>query len=181
MADTMSAHITLGGRVPRSLVPELCQVIRNQSASLDWDQELFEPKTEADLLAACSSAEGATPLFLCDHGVAWGEFAELQEFLVKHQLPFDRHHDSKYEISSELLRFRPDMGSFHFLTNSDERIVVLAENMLPALALLKQVQRNLRRGAIQEAEPLVRQCLATLKEHLPPDLPAVPPLEIVAS
>jgi hypothetical protein len=181
MSDTISAHITLGGRVPRTLVQELCQVIRNQSAGLEWDQELFQPETEDELLAACRNAEGPTPLFLCDHSAPWGEFAELQELLVKHQLPFDRQHDSKYEFSSELLCFRPDMGSFHFLTNSDERIVVLAEILVPALALLKQVQRHLLRGATQEAEALVRQCLATLKEHLPPDLPVVPPLEIVAS
>jgi hypothetical protein len=181
MSDTMTVHITLGGRVPRLLVPELCAVIRSQSVALDWDQEWFQPEAEQDLLNACASADGPTPLFLCDHCAPWGEFRELQEFLVQHQLPFDRQHDAKFEFSSELLCFRPEMGSFHFLTNSDERIVVLAENLLPAVELLKQVQRHLLRGATQDAEALVRHCLATLKEHLPRDLPAVPPLEIVAS
>jgi len=180
MADTVSVHISLGGRIPRTLVPDLCQMIRNQGVGLDWDQGLFQPATETDLQTACTESGTAIPLRLCDHDAPWGEFAELQEFLVKHQLPFDRYHDSKYEFSSELLCFRPEMGSFRFLTDADERIVVLAERLSPAVEFLNRVQHHLHRGEVPAAQALVRECLSILYEHLPASLPDVPPLEIVA-
>ncbi len=180
MADTISAHICLGGRIPRALVPDLCQIIRNLGVGLDWDQGLFQPLAEADLQTACTESGTAIPLRLCDHDASWGEFAELQEFLVKQQLPFDRYHDSKYEFSSELLCFRPDMGSFRFLTDADERIVVPAEHLAPAVELLNRAQRHLHRGEVPVAQALVRECLTILKEQLPASLPDVPPLEIVA-
>ncbi len=180
MVDTISTHITLGGRLPRKLVPELCEVISHHSVSLDWDQELFQPTCEGDLLAACRSSGSPTSLFLCDHSAPWGEFVELQKFLVRHELHFDRYHESKYEISSELLCFRPELGTFRFLTDADERVIVPAENLLPAVELLGQVQRRLLRGEVHEAEALLGRCRAMLGEHLPPNFQDVPPLEIAA-
>lgn len=44
-----------------------------------------------------------------DYQARNGWFEELEEFLKKHQVPFDRTNDSKYDIRPEVRHFRPDV------------------------------------------------------------------------
>src|SRR5215210_3066728 len=108
MPEEISAHITIGGRIPRELVSELCQLIGQEGVGLNWCSPAFEPATEQDLLAALDADE--SQLCLYADGAAWGEFQVLEPFLHAHQIPFDRHHDGKYDIISTILFYRPEQG-----------------------------------------------------------------------
>jgi hypothetical protein len=107
MADYVSAHILIGGDVRQRVVPKLCEAIRKEGVSLEWGELPFRPDSAAELGRACQEIGGKSTLRLCCDEVADGEFASLQAFLVRHKLPFNRWHESKYEIPCELLVYRP--------------------------------------------------------------------------
>ncbi len=179
MADYVAAHITMGGRVPRQLVPQLCQTIGTQGIGREWGEWDFCPETAAELLNARLEIDGAQVLRLFGDEVPYGNFEVLQGFLMDHKLPFDRWHEAKYEISCERLSYRPNLGLRSFLTNHQEEIVIAADPLMPLPAMVRQVQRLLDRGARHGAQQLLQQCQALLAEHLPIAIPALPSLEIV--
>lgn len=177
MPEEISAHITIGGRFPRVLVPELCQLICEEGVGLDWCGKAFEPVGEQDLLAAVDAYSRNLRLFAdC---AAWGEFQSLEQFLEEHQIPFDRHHESKYEIACTTQFYRPDQGRLEFLTDEGEQIVCRAKPLRPVTAMLAQAHADAKRGRSQEAAFLIDECLQKLQEHLPPEIALLPALEIV--
>ena len=181
MADYVAAHITIGGLVSERLVSKLCDVVCRQGVSLDWGESDFCPKTADDLREACRLVAGAKVLRLYGDEVAYGNFDLLQEFLVNHGLPFDRWHESKYEIPCELMIYRPGMDLRFFLTNLQGEIVVRAEPLSGLPDLLQQAQNLLRSRGKQPTLQTLRRCQHLVAEHLPPAISPVPALQIVAS
>ena len=80
MADRVSASITIGGTLPRSLLPDLAALVQAEGLSTEWDSETF---------TLSMFREGA-PLELMAHEVAWGWFERLESWCVQHGLPFAR-------------------------------------------------------------------------------------------
>lgn len=80
MADCVSASITIGGTLPRSLLPDLAALVQAEELSTEWDGETF---------TLAMFREGA-PLELMAHEVAWGRFERLESWCVEHRLPFAR-------------------------------------------------------------------------------------------
>lgn len=80
MADRVSASITIGGTLQRSLLPDLAALVQAEGLSIEWDGEPF-------ILAMFR--EGV-PLELMAHEVAWGRFEHLETWCVEHGLPFAR-------------------------------------------------------------------------------------------
>ncbi len=80
MADRVSASITIGGTLPRSLLPDLAALIAADGLSTEWDGEPFTP---------AQFPEGV-PLELMAHEVAGGRFERLESWCVEHGLPFTR-------------------------------------------------------------------------------------------
>ena len=179
MADYVAAHITVGGAVSERLVPKLCDAICRQGVSLNWGEFDFCPKRAEDLLEACQEIAGAKVLRLYSDEVPYGNFDLLQEFLSLHELPFDRWHESKYEIPCELMVYRQGGVSRFFLTNLEGEIVVRAEPLKGLADLLQQSQNLLRSRGKQPALQTVRRCQHLVAEFLPPAIPPVPTLQIV--
>lgn len=80
MADRVSASITIGGTLSRSLLPDLAALIEAEGLSTEWDGEPFTPAQFPD----------NAPLELMAHEVAWGRFERLESWCVEHGLPFAR-------------------------------------------------------------------------------------------
>lgn len=80
MADRVSASITIGGTLPRSLLPDFFALIQEQRLSTEWDGEPFAP---------AMFREGMS-LELMAHEVAWGRFERLESGCVEHGLSFAR-------------------------------------------------------------------------------------------
>lgn len=68
MADRVSAHIMIGGVLPRSQYPVLVQAIGSDNAAVDWDGTPFNP--------ACLPVND--PLTMMDHEVANGCFETIE-------------------------------------------------------------------------------------------------------
>lgn len=80
MADRVSASITIGGILPRSLLGRFIEVIDNEGLSTEWDGATFD----------VSDLPEDDTMRLMAHEVAWGRFAELEAFCVENGLPFAR-------------------------------------------------------------------------------------------
>lgn len=80
MADRVSASITIGGTLPRSLLPDLAALVQAEGLSTEWDGEPF----------TLSMFREGEPLELMAHEVAWGRFEHLETWCVEHGLPFAR-------------------------------------------------------------------------------------------
>ncbi len=180
MADYVAAHITIGGRVPRRIVPELCEMICRQGVSLDWGEFDFCPKTAADLRRGCRKISGTKVLRLYSDEVVYGNLDLLQAFLASHELPFDRWHESKYDIPCELMVYRPDCDLRYFLTNLEGEIVVRSQPLVGLADLLQEAQHHLHVAAKSSALKALRRCQRLVAGHLPPAIAPLPNLTIVA-
>lgn len=107
MGERMPAVILIGGRVPGVLVPQLCAVITAAGASIDWGDACFRPSTAQDLLDNRAEHDEALVLQLCDDQASWGEFKDLEAFLVQHGIAFDRISEGRWEFDPEWVSFRP--------------------------------------------------------------------------
>ena len=118
MSDRFSADITIGGAVPRSLVAALCEAISDSGAGLDWEGGC-DPGCAEDLLhlAEAEGARGTIRLHDCQ--ASYGEFPELEAFLIANGIAFDRASEAKYEYDGEVLKFRPGHEPYHLLATQD--------------------------------------------------------------
>ncbi|WP_425613532.1 hypothetical protein NA78x_003366 [Anatilimnocola sp. NA78] len=176
MPEMISAHITLGGCVLAELVPQLCTLISQEDLTLEWGGNQFLPQTAEDLLSARQPEQQHIQLFADE--ASWGQFAALEQFLIEQEIPFDRHHDAKYEIASTTLYFRPESGRQEYLTNGDE--VICEVGPLRALATsLRHLRDQLSGGQISAAQNMIASSIDLLDAHLPAEVPPLPPFGIV--
>lgn len=80
MAVRVSAAITIGGTMKAKLFADLVELITEAALSTERDGPVFE----------VSHHREGEALSLHAHEVAGGEFSQLEEFLVDHDLPFAR-------------------------------------------------------------------------------------------
>ena len=80
MADRVSASITIGGKLPASLLDAFAEAVESEGLSTEWDGEPFDRH----------QIPGDGPLTLMAHEVAWGRFERLEAFCIAHGLPFSR-------------------------------------------------------------------------------------------
>ena len=151
MADRFPASITIGGRIPRRLLYELAGVIATQGACADWgDRYLEKAEITRDIRKAFE--KGDTVRFVNDQA-AYGEFHDLEPWLTRHGIDFDRHNDARYEYDAENVygrgRRRPVVAG----SNQDGEDVIGAEEIRRILAGRAQPARKLARVAKCVAAP----------------------------
>src|SRR4051812_16084933 len=107
MSERMTAEILIGGPVDASLVARVIDKIVAQGVVVGWEEEPFCADSAAELLALAQKSEQAGLLHFVDHQATWGAFAELEAFLCRHGIAFDRSTEAKFEYEGELVQFRP--------------------------------------------------------------------------
>ncbi len=175
MADYMAAQITIGGSVPQRLVPRLCAVISRQGIRLEWGDVVFRPGTAQELLEARRQVDGRLCLRLCDDEVAYGQFDQLEEFLVRHRIPYDRHAEGKYEFDPVLVFFRPPQEPIALLATSTGQVVTHAA---PLWSLADKFSAARVDGHVDAAQAL-RRLVRELKRALPPEPPLLTEFNIL--
>ena len=103
MADYFPGKIEIGGVVPRHCVEELIAEILETKASLD---EYGLAEVTQDALQ--HAIEKKQILILCDDQARWGQFEELEGFLLDRGIHFNRHSNSYCEFDAEKVFFRGD-------------------------------------------------------------------------
>ena len=172
MGDYFPGHISIGGAIPRKLVGRLCKEIAESGVSLDYGTADFEPKSADELLEA---AKTSGTLELMNDQARYGQFEELEAFLVKHKIPFDRHSDAKYEFDPERVVFRPGMKGPKILpATNDDDVLVRADDVMDVVKALD--------AALAAPNPTLHaawpEASQKLKELCGDDIPGLEPLTI---
>jgi hypothetical protein len=171
MADCMATEISIGGTIPRDLGEKLCKIIRETEAALEYGDAVFSPDTLEDLKTAIVNDS----LVLCDAERAWGQFEELEAFLQKHEIPYDRHTEGRYEYDSEYVRYRPGIGVCTMPTLRSGNPVVEVASLQPVVKSIERLHKYAE-GKIEKASLLRR--MERLQNLLRSKLPReMPPLE----
>ncbi len=174
MSDYMAAEIWIGGRIPAALVPNLCLAISRECAGIEWGDCKFSPTTADALRPAIREHDGVPALWLCDDQARWGQFEELEAFLVTHGIQFRRRSDGKFDSDPEIVEFRAGTGLVHFATNSSGEPLV---PLVTLTAVERMVEKSLARSArcsVKSLTAKLRAIRRLLRKHLPP---AIPPLQ----
>ena len=166
MSERMAAEIMIGGAVPAATVPELCKLICNNKLGPEHDAA-FEPHTAEDLLAGCQAYEDAQVLCLYDDQARWGQFAELEAFLEKQHIAFDRFSEGKYDIQPEWVAYRPASGLLAFLTDGDRTPLVHADKVQRALKRLAAALEHLEANRLGRARKALRRARKRLQGIVP--------------
>ncbi|MGA2619399.1 MAG: hypothetical protein ABSF26_17465 [Thermoguttaceae bacterium] len=179
MSEHIAAEIRIGGKVPASLVPELCQSIAHEGVALDWGDGGFSPTTKEELLEAREDCGGALLLRLYDTEAPWGEFEQLEHFLREHGISYDRLSDPKYEYMAQLAIFRRGTDVLELPTDPQHRPTVLADQLEPVANSLSLLIRHMEGGDVQKALQAATQAQELLQKSLPPTVPPLPAFDIV--
>ena len=167
MSDRMAAEIWIGGKIPATLVPDLCAAIRTEGLATQWGDAPFKPTCAEELLAVsceCPQAPKRLLVWLCDDEQPWGEFEALESFLQEHNIPYDRYTDGRYEYDCELVQFRPGLGLQCCVTNKAGQPLVDRAEVAAVLTLLERSQHA--------------RAVNKLRKLLSPTVPALPSFAI---
>ena len=167
MSDHLAAQITIGGCISRAFVPGLCTALAAQRAALEWGDAPFTPTTVEELLAARQMIDGETVLRLYDSQARHGQFVQLESFLLKRRIAFDRRTEGRFDHAPELVAYRPDEEQCLFVTDGDE-IVVPAAPLWELADALSDFRRQLRRDPRIVTRERFEELLARFRRHLPP-------------
>jgi len=163
MADRYPTKIRIGGPTKRERLAALIRAIKAEGLQSDWGSSLPDITSEEQLLEHIEDGH----LTYCDEERAWGEFADLEHFLVQESIPFNRWHAPRYEYDGELAQFRTGMETpATAAVNDNEDIVINAPEIQRIRDILKNAQ-NMEdvRKAIDELDAL---CFEADIEPLPP-------------
>ena len=119
MADYFPGKIEIGGVVPRHCVEELIAEIVETKASLD---EYCQAEVTEEALK--NAIEKKKILTLCQDQARYGEFEELEGFLLDNGIHFNRHSDAYYEFDAEMIFFRGDDVSWFPSTQPGELLLL---------------------------------------------------------
>jgi len=150
MSDRLATYIRIGGPIPIRLAVSLAETINDENLSLDWGSKVFSPTNEHDLITAVA-LDGR--LFLCNDQTPYGHFENLEAFLHRRHIAFDRHSEAKYEYSAEIVSYRPGMQKpFTWIATQNGEALVSRTSIAPAITLLD-------RHKTQQALRLLRQAI----------------------
>ena len=179
MADRMAAEIHIGGKIPRSLVPELCRQIVSAGVGLEHGCQNFRPQGADDLRDACANEDEGQVLILYDDEARCGEFESLERFLREHQIAYTRRSEGRYEYSPQTVEFRPPDQLVEYPCSADFEPMVAATQLSPIQQILTQATAHLHAGDFAAAQRTVEEALRQLDTCLPPTVSPLEPLEII--
>jgi hypothetical protein len=186
MADRICAEIRIGGQISRTAKMKdtdetvlncLISMINGAEVSHEYGDAVAQiPVNEEDdddsQLLQYLDEEGHFLRFR-DEQAHNGEFEALEEFLVAHDIPYERWHDHYCEWDAENVYFRPGMNA-PVVTYADSRgqEIVCGQTVRSALDLLKQYVAD------RDDEDLVDEALHVLEAACPKKAPPMEVFEI---
>src|SRR5438045_2325303 len=136
MSDRFPALIEIGGPIPRSRVSELLARVQATGLRWDWCEDAVKAATPEELLAELRQRDSQV-LSIGDDEALGGMFSDLEGFLVRHDIAFDRRSEAKYEYDGEIVFFRRGMkGSGWMLATQDGTPTIALEYLQPIRNLL---------------------------------------------
>jgi hypothetical protein len=101
MADRFPGEIHIGGPIFKKFLGKLIGMIVAEGVSLE---DYSGPVTTMETLRRVFAEGKVVDLF--HEQARYGQFDELEAFLAKHHIHFDRHSDGRYEYDAEKVFYR---------------------------------------------------------------------------
>ncbi len=157
--DQFPAEIEIGGTLDRLLIPEFLSVLHGASVCLSFDDQLFTPQTEPDLLSA---HDANRHLHFYNPFALEGEFLSLEDWLIDHQLGFRRTSTGTETYQAERVEFRKGLdGPQRMAIDPGGHDLILREE-------LRTVFRYLKEGRPEDATTLLDRVMGVSLHPLPP-------------
>lgn len=140
MGDYYSAQITIGGNINSSILPELASIIVQEGMVDNSSYELSESEA---LQAIRDAANSKQTLTLRNNEARNGSFDEMESFLVKNRIAFDRSCDAYCEYDGEVNMYRPihegniPENYFGFTGNQNGEAMVRREDIINIMKLVR--------------------------------------------
>lgn len=145
MGDYYSAQITIGGNINSSILPELASIIV-QEGMVDYTScELSESEA---IRAIRDAANGGLTLTLKNYEARNGTFEDLESFLVKNRIAFDRSCDAYCEYDGEVNMYRPihegniPENYFGFTGNQSGEAMVRREDIINIMDTVRNSKKS---------------------------------------
>lgn len=159
MGDRGYGNITIGGDLPRSLCAEFLEVLKDSGInSPDADGGLeyffegeFLHSTTEERLMAIVKANSPSHLYGSDGEAAGCMFEGLENWCIKHKLPFQRHSDSLWENSAENLYFSGEKPCLFMSSDNSGNTLVDADIVKQARLALDKGNSHLALRYLDEA------------------------------
>ncbi len=178
MADRMAAQIWIGGGLSAEQAEELCGVIADEGASLDYGDKAFRPSTPQDLIQACDENDDGQMLCLCDDQASRGEFADLESFLQQHAIPYTRHGEGGGSYNGEIVEYRPGSDPVCISIDANGNPAVDVDVIRRVAKGLDVALQRLDAGDVCKATRRLKKARQALRKQLPPDIRPLPSFQI---
>ena len=156
MADRFPGDITIGSNIPLRLLDLLSEVIAEEVVSIGWQYRLDKASIRQAIENAAARKETVQ---FTDDQAAYGQFDELEGFLIKHRIHFNRHSDARYEYDAENVYYRGRGRPVTMLSTQDSNDVVYCHGVLDILQCKSMnVQKKLEK---------LRKLVAPLEATIP--------------
>ena len=128
MADHYPAEIHIGGPIPRTILNELVKQIVATGASLGG----YGERSVTDKSIRETLQEGQI-IDLFDDRARYGRFDELEGFLVRHGIHFNRHCDAYSEYDGKNVYFRGSQRVLSLPASQEGNILIRHEDVVNIL------------------------------------------------
>jgi len=173
MSDRFPAKISIGGKIPVSLKDELAKLIWQEDFEFvnGWGYE----NTITDLGEVQSALDDAAkenrPVCFSDDQARYGEFKELEKFLVENNIDFDRVSDS---FAENVCR---DGKLTRFYLSQTGLLLVPYDDVRKAIDTVRSEFVESVKKSFNEREYEVKNTMADFFEKIIQIAPVIPPLE----
>ncbi|RPI61964.1 MAG: hypothetical protein EHM48_04855, partial [Planctomycetaceae bacterium] len=140
MADRFPGDITIGGSIPRRLLDQLAEMLASENVSIDWQYALDKA---AVLVAIEDAAAGDQTVRFTNDEATGGQFEELEQWLTRHGIDFDRHSDARYEYDGQNVYGRGRKNPVFMESNQSGYDMVSADEIRKVLVGKKPPQQKL--------------------------------------
>jgi hypothetical protein len=178
MSDRFPGEITVGGTISKKLCEEFCWELNLAGGEVGGFGSPTRKQFFRNWRDVTDNLGDDGLLRLSNDEAAYGMFEELEEFLVKHGIAFDRRSEAGYGYDAENVSFRPGMK---------KPVVCFADqggNPMVPIGDLKPLVGSLRRlvkvppATVKEWRKAIEVVCKRLDRVLPPDVPPLTKLEI---
>ena len=157
MSDHYPAEIRIGGPLPRAILPKLIRTTVGEGVSAEG---YGGPDADSEDLRKAFQ-EGKIVSLYSDQA-RYGMFAQLEEFLVKHRIHFDRCSEAFCQYNAEIVSCRggeeaialPADQSGHVMLRWEEVVGILDDNPLNDRAKLDAIRRLVAQPGTEPLSPI---------------------------
>ena len=138
MGDRASAHITIGGTLPREHLEEFAMRVADYDLRVEWDGEPFDPGALPD----------GEPLELYGMELNGGLVDEIDEFCANHGLTFCRWSGGCLGAFMPEIVIYEGTGKQRVYTASEDEFVVFSPTDLKAFKRMRDLRRAMAQAEI---------------------------------